>query len=124
MKPNPDTEITGTATRFGLEGDSRGAVLVVYTEDENGKVGRSWIRFDEAATRALKSRAAALPDRPVEGTAPAENVEAALGALPPGFNFGNGAPVIGGSVVLGDVHGVSGGVVQGDVCLGGRPSGQ
>ncbi|MFB6885814.1 hypothetical protein ACFCY8_33840 [Streptomyces noursei] len=69
MKPNPDTEITGTATRFNLEGDSKGAVLVVYTEDEDGKIGRSWIRFDEAATRALKSRAATLPDLPAEDQA-------------------------------------------------------
>ncbi|MDO0939261.1 hypothetical protein QQY66_49045 [Streptomyces sp. DG2A-72] len=121
MKPTPETEITGTATRFNLEGDSKGAVLVVYTEDDNGKIGRSWIRFDEAATRALKSRAATLPDFPAEETAPAEDV---LASLPSGFTFGGSAPVIGGGVVLGDVHGVSGGVVYGDVHLGGRPSGQ
>jgi hypothetical protein len=124
MKPLPDIEITGTATRFNLEGDSKGAVLVVYTEGEDGRIGRSWIRFDETATRALKSRAATLPDLPAEGTAPVEDIEAALGALPPGFNFVAGAPVIGGDVVLGDFHAVSGGVVQGDVYLGGRPSSQ
>jgi hypothetical protein len=127
MKPIPETEITGTVTRFNLESDVAGSVLVVYTEDESGKVGRSWLRFDPAATRALKTRAAQLHDFPAEEAAPAPSagdVEEALGALPPGFNFG-GTPVIGGSVVLGDSHGVSGGVVYGDVVLGAdhRPRG-
>ncbi len=85
---------------------------------------RPAIRFGEAATHALKSRAATLPDFPAEETAPTEDVEATLGALAPGFDFGSGAPVSGGDIVLGDVHAVSGGVVQGDVYLGGRRSGQ
>ncbi|WP_406477384.1 hypothetical protein [Streptomyces platensis] len=35
------------------------------------------------------------------------------------FNFYGGAPSIGGSVVGGDQHGVSGGQVHGDVHIGG-----
>jgi hypothetical protein len=66
MKPDPDTEITGNVTRFNLESGVSGSVLVVYTEDGNGKVSRSWLRFDEAATRALKTRAAGLRDFPAE----------------------------------------------------------
>ncbi|MFK0296646.1 hypothetical protein ACIQU6_40100 [Streptomyces sp. NPDC090442] len=66
MKPNPNVEITGTVTRFNLESDTKGAVLVAYTEDEHGNVGRSWLRFDPAAMNALKTRAAGLPDAPAE----------------------------------------------------------
>lgn len=120
MKPIPDTEITGTASLFNLEGDSAGAVLVVYTEDENGEIGRSWIRFDKAATRTLKASAVKLPDFPSEEAEPAQ--EGSVDALPPRFVFGCGAPLIGGSVVAGDVHGVSGGTVHGDVHLGGQSS--
>ncbi|MFF4392953.1 hypothetical protein ACFY0G_40465 [Streptomyces sp. NPDC001552] len=64
MTPNPNVEITGTVTRFNLEADAEGAVLVVYTEDENGTVGRSWLRFRPAAANALKTRAAGLRDFP------------------------------------------------------------
>ena len=86
MKPNPTIEITGPVTRFGLESDVSGAVLVVYTEDENGQVGRSWLRFDQAATRALKTRAAELSDFPTEETAPAPADDAAnTEADRPGF---------------------------------------
>jgi len=41
------------------------------------------------------------------------------------FNFGDGAEIkFGGSVVMGDQVGVSGGVVHGDVVLGGKPQDQ
>ncbi|MGW5336205.1 hypothetical protein [Streptomyces bauhiniae] len=70
MKPVPHDEITGTVTRFNLEPDSAGAVLVAYAEDENGQIGRAWLRFDPGAARALKTRAARLPDAPAEESAP------------------------------------------------------
>ncbi|MFD9152234.1 hypothetical protein ACWHAO_27860 [Streptomyces albidoflavus] len=71
MTPNPNVEITGTVTRFNLESDAEGAVLVAYTEDENGNVGRSWLRFGPAAAHALKTRAAGLRDFPAEAGTPA-----------------------------------------------------
>ncbi|MEU6467468.1 hypothetical protein [Streptomyces sp. NPDC046976] len=73
MKSTPNVEITGTVTRFNLESDTEGAVLVAYTEDENGNVGRSWLRFGPAAASALKSRAAGRADFPAEETAPARS---------------------------------------------------
>ncbi|MFJ4577526.1 hypothetical protein ACIP4W_40520 [Streptomyces sp. NPDC088846] len=58
MSPNPDIEITGTITRFNLESGSDGsAALVAYTEDEDGIVGRVWLRFEPESARALKSAA-------------------------------------------------------------------
>ncbi|MFE3907219.1 hypothetical protein ACFXPY_45135 [Streptomyces sp. NPDC059153] len=57
MSPNPDIEITGTITRFNLESDAAGAVLVAYTEDEDGTVGRVWLRFEPESARAFKSAA-------------------------------------------------------------------
>ncbi|MFI9005507.1 hypothetical protein [Streptomyces sp. NPDC053541] len=71
MKPNPHIEITGRVDSFNLEADAEGAVLVAYTTDENGTVARSWIRFGPAAARALKMRAANLPDFPAETATPA-----------------------------------------------------
>ncbi|MFJ3673650.1 hypothetical protein ACIPSE_45135 [Streptomyces sp. NPDC090106] len=80
MKPVPDQEITGTVVRFNLDPDiDGGAVLVVYAEDEHGTIGYGWIRFDRAATRALKYRLAKLDDIPTERPAapPATDREAA-----------------------------------------------
>src|SRR5690606_20309469 len=82
MKPNLNVEITGTVTRFNLESDAEGAVLVAYTEDENGNVGRSWLRFRPAAAHALKTRAAGLRDFPAE-----EGVPGATARPFPRFNL-------------------------------------
>lgn len=115
MKPVPNVEITGTVTRFGLESNPDGsAVLVLYTEDENGAVGRTWAEFAPASAQALKSAARnKLHDHP-DDSARAEQVEDLLRTLP-GFNFTGGAPTFGGSVVRGTSYGVSGGTVTGDV---------
>lgn len=69
------------------------------------------------------------PTTPPPGAAPGRPT----GSPPSGsgavFNFHGGAPRFGGSLVGGDQHGVSGGRVTGDVCLGGsrdtaaRPAG-
>ncbi|WP_105974496.1 hypothetical protein [Streptomyces geranii] len=56
-----------------------------------------------------------VPRVPAQGTSPAPENRPAPG---PVFNF-NGAVSIGGSVVAGDQHGVSGGQVTGDVNMGG-----
>ncbi|WP_431684144.1 hypothetical protein [Kitasatospora sp. KL5] len=62
MKPVPNTEIVGTVTRFGLEASADGtAVLVAYTENDEGQIGRSWLRFDTDAVKSLKRRAERLP---------------------------------------------------------------
>ncbi|MFF4484707.1 hypothetical protein ACFY1A_48270 [Streptomyces sp. NPDC001520] len=61
MNNVPDIEITGEVYKFGLESGSDGkAVLVAHTRDENGTLGRCWIRFDEAGTGALKRLAERL----------------------------------------------------------------
>jgi hypothetical protein len=55
MTPVPDREIGGTVTRFNLESSPDGsAVLVVYTEEPDGKVGRAWITFEPESAQALK----------------------------------------------------------------------
>ncbi|MFG3229898.1 hypothetical protein ACGF07_34635 [Kitasatospora sp. NPDC048194] len=55
MKPVPDIEFTGDVTQFNLELGADGiAVMVVYAEDENGKVGRAWLRFTENGTDNLR----------------------------------------------------------------------
>ncbi|MEU6222753.1 hypothetical protein [Streptomyces sp. NPDC047042] len=56
---------------------------------------------------------------PAQGTSPAPESRPAPGAV---FNF-NGAVNVGGSVVAGDQHGVSGGQVTGDVNMGGSNKG-
>ncbi|MFJ2629973.1 hypothetical protein ACIO6T_43300 [Streptomyces sp. NPDC087532] len=45
----PDVQIYGTAYKLAVQIDRRGAVLVAYTKDDRGKVGRSHIRLDPAA---------------------------------------------------------------------------
>ncbi|MGW2089098.1 hypothetical protein [Streptomyces sp. NPDC001880] len=45
----PDVQIYGTAYKVSVQIDCRGAVLVAYTKDDRGKVGRSHIRLDPAA---------------------------------------------------------------------------
>jgi len=59
------------------------------------------------------------PRVPAQGTSPAPESRPSPG---PVFNF-NGAVSIGGNVVAGDQHGVSGGQVTGDVIMGGRNGG-
>ena len=67
---------------------------------------------------ATEATEATEPPRvPAQGTSPESRP-----APGPVFNF-NGAVNIGGSVVAGDQHGVSGGQVTGDVNLGGRTGG-
>ncbi|MGW5851986.1 hypothetical protein ACWFQ8_29250 [Streptomyces sp. NPDC055254] len=100
MKPNPNVEITGTVTRFNLESDAAGAVLVVYAEDENGKVGRSWLRFRPAAANALKTRATGLRDFPGQsgGSTDAEQLGPSVvrcpAALPTDPTPCDGAPAV------------------------------
>ncbi|MFC9916339.1 hypothetical protein [Streptomyces sp. NPDC127197] len=58
MKPVPDIEFTGTITRFNLEQGSDGtAALVVYTDNDDGTIGRAWLRFAPESARALKNAA-------------------------------------------------------------------
>ncbi|MFB6556148.1 hypothetical protein [Streptomyces sp. NPDC056405] len=69
---------------------------------------------DAAATASHGAATAGSPSQPAPGPAPAAQ-ERAAGAV---FHF-HGAPVVHGSLVGGDQHGVSGGQVTGDVVLGG-----
>ncbi|WJV51838.1 hypothetical protein [Streptomyces flavofungini] len=53
----PDVQIIGTVYKMSLQTDRRGAVLVAYSQDgDNGRIGRSFIRFDEAGLDYLRSR--------------------------------------------------------------------
>ncbi|MFE2693619.1 hypothetical protein [Streptomyces mirabilis] len=121
MNPKPDLEITGTITKFNLESNPDGsAVMVAYVTDEDGKVGRCWLQFPVESARALKSAARdRLTDSPADPEPHQDEQAAALDSLP-GFNFNGSAPVFGGSLVLGDSYGVTGGTVYGDLHFGGQ----
>lgn len=55
MNDIPDVEITGEVTKFNLECGADGrAVLVAYTKDDEGRIGRVWIRFSPDGTVALR----------------------------------------------------------------------
>ncbi|MEU6996645.1 hypothetical protein ABZ953_39090 [Streptomyces sp. NPDC046465] len=56
MNDAPDIEIFGTVYKLTVQTDRQGAVLVAYTRDENGSIGRSWIRLDQTAVDYVKRR--------------------------------------------------------------------
>ncbi|MEU5430930.1 hypothetical protein AB0H73_35730 [Streptomyces olivoreticuli] len=56
MNDVPDVEITGTVYKMTVQRASEGAVLVAYTKDDDGRIGRSWIRLDLAAVDYVKRR--------------------------------------------------------------------
>ncbi len=58
MNDVPDVEIVGTVYKMTFQTDKKGAVLVAYTRDDNGKIGRSWIRLDGMATNYIRQRLA------------------------------------------------------------------
>jgi hypothetical protein len=94
----------------------------------------AWIHLgaspDQTPTRAAvtapapeSASATTHPPQPAAAPAPAQApapAERSTGAV---FHFHGGAPVIHGSLVGGDQHGVSGGQVTGDVVLGGTRTG-
>ncbi|WKK24129.1 hypothetical protein QZH56_36755 [Streptomyces olivoreticuli] len=56
MNDVPDVEITGTVYKMTFQTDRDGAVLVAYTKDDGGRIGRSWIRLDLAAVDYMQRR--------------------------------------------------------------------
>ncbi|MEU3756383.1 hypothetical protein AB0H17_27090 [Streptomyces olivoreticuli] len=56
MNDVPDVEITGTVYKMTFQTDHKGAVLVAYTKDDDGRIGRSWLRLDLAAADYMKRR--------------------------------------------------------------------
>ena len=53
----PDVQIIGIAYKLTWQTDQRGAVLVAYSRDaETGRIGRSFLRFDQAAVDYLRRR--------------------------------------------------------------------
>jgi hypothetical protein len=63
VKPTPDVEITGTATRMNVEPDpvTGGIVLVTYAEMDDGRVGRVWLRIPADALAYFTDRLPAAP---------------------------------------------------------------
>ncbi|WP_329492594.1 hypothetical protein OG618_37590 (plasmid) [Kitasatospora sp. NBC_01246] len=56
MKDIPDDEINGTITAFNLEASADGsAVLVAYTKDAGGRIGKSWLHFEPESVSALRN---------------------------------------------------------------------
>jgi hypothetical protein len=66
MKPTPDVEITGTATRMNVEPDpvTGGIVLVTYAEMDDGRVGRVWLRIPADALAYFTDRLPPAPSDP------------------------------------------------------------
>ncbi|MEU5209726.1 hypothetical protein [Streptomyces sp. NPDC020742] len=106
--------------RHGHLGVPREAFHRIDVAAKDGRI-TAWLHGSAPQEEAPPHRADDVPD-PV-GDGPARSPRAASGtASDPRavtFNFYGGAPSIGGSVVAGDQHGVSGGQLHGDVHLGG-----
>lgn len=89
-------------------------------EAPGGSGDRPAPQTPQAPEAAERAETAESPRVPAQGTSPAPESRPATPG--PVFNF-NGAVNIGGSLVGGNQHGVSGGQVTGDVNLGGRNGG-
>ncbi|KUL54478.1 MULTISPECIES: hypothetical protein [unclassified Streptomyces] len=115
--------------RPGVPSDAFHAVTV---DSKNGPL-RAWLHgpvpgaptshhgTGEGGAPAPDGTGDAAPAPEPRGPRPAPGAPtAATGAV---FDFGGGSPCFGGSLVAGDQHGVSGGLVAGDVNLGGATPG-
>lgn len=56
----PDVQIIGTVYKMNVQTDTKGAVLVAYTRDAEGGIGRSFIRFDAAGINYIQRRLGAF----------------------------------------------------------------
>ncbi|MFB7747418.1 hypothetical protein ACFXPM_34135 [Streptomyces sp. NPDC059095] len=56
MNDNPDVEITGDVYKMTFQTDRQGAVLVAYSKDTDGRIGRSWLRLSQAAADYIGAR--------------------------------------------------------------------
>lgn len=109
------TGTTGTAST--ADQDHRGTGAGEAPGGSGDRPAPQTVQTAQTAQAPSAPEATESPRIPAQGTSPESRP-----APGPVFNF-NGAVNIGGSVVAGDQHGVSGGQVTGDVNLGGRNGG-
>ncbi|MFE9413924.1 hypothetical protein ACFYN0_34840 [Streptomyces sp. NPDC006704] len=60
MNDRPDVEIIGGVTKMTFQTDRQGAVLVAYTRNDDGTIGRAWLRLNGAGVDYIRRR---LDDR-------------------------------------------------------------
>ncbi|MGW5531707.1 hypothetical protein [Streptomyces xanthochromogenes] len=56
MNDIPDVEISGTVYKMICETDKQGFVLVAYSRDADGRIGRSFLRFGQAGADYIRRR--------------------------------------------------------------------
>ncbi|MEU4850579.1 hypothetical protein [Streptomyces gilvosporeus] len=61
MAAVPDVQISGTVIDMTVQTDRQGAVLVAYTRDADGRIGRSFIRFDLVGVEYIRRRLDCVP---------------------------------------------------------------
>ncbi|MGW6390365.1 hypothetical protein ACWFR1_07630 [Streptomyces sp. NPDC055103] len=105
----------GAAQDRGDRGGGQGADVAPGGAGATGSTEATEMREATGMRDATETREAAYASAsaPAQAVAPQERPAGAV------FHFHGGAPVIHGSLVGGDQHGVSGGQVTGDVVLGG-----